>query len=200
MPSETPDDLITSDSDSECDSSNPFDYRSRGSSIESNSETESSLSSTSSTSSPTPFSMIYQSKWYNLFPLRRPNPSPIPRLVESLDVHVLFHELLSPLLGIHDIQNNSDVVYCKCSLSFSMLTLLVNSSQHPLSPKCPSKFQSFHHDSLFHDSVIFCVNSVSVDSIMMIALQGDVLPPKATCFEPKIPPGIFLTQSSTSSK
>jgi uncharacterized protein (DUF1015 family) len=142
--------------------------------------------------------MIYQSKWYNLYPLRRPNPSHIPRLVESLDVHVLFHELLSPLLGIHDIQNNSDVVYCKFLFLDQYSPLPVNSCQHHLSPTSitsPTKFQSFHHDSLFHDSVIFCVNSVSVDSIMMIALQGDVLPPKATCFEPKIPPGIFLTQS-----
>lgn len=91
---------------------------------------------------------------------------------EELDVQILFDELLSPVLGLEDI-HTPEIGYLS-SRDVSITTLE----------------QKIREENCRH-AVAFCLKEVSVEDVMKVADAGLVMPPKATCFEHKVPAFVF---------
>ena len=88
----------------------------------------------------------------------------------SLDVSKLQDEVLSPILGIHDIRTDKRIDFVGGIRGTEELERLVNAG-------------SF--------AVAFSLFPVSVDDLMRIADAGGIMPPKSTWFEPKLRDGLL---------
>ena len=91
--------------------------------------------------------------------------------VSSLDTQVLFERLLRPILDIECPRTDHRMIYVCGSDGARGLEARVASGEA---------------------SVAFCVPRVSVADIMRVADAGQLMPPKATCFNPKPKPGLLL--------
>jgi uncharacterized protein (DUF1015 family) len=88
----------------------------------------------------------------------------------SLDVSRLQDEVLSPILGIHDIRTDKRIDFVGGIRGTAELERLVNSGQF---------------------AVAFSLFPVSVEDLMRIADAGGIMPPKSTWFEPKLRDGLL---------
>ncbi len=88
----------------------------------------------------------------------------------ALDVARLQDEVLSPILGIHDIRTDKRIDFVGGIRGTEELERLVNSGQF---------------------AVAFSLFPVSVDDLMQIADAGGIMPPKSTWFEPKLRDGLL---------
>lgn len=90
--------------------------------------------------------------------------------VESLDVSILQDNLLSPILGIEDPRDNDRIEFIGGIRGIEELERRVNKDM----------------------KVAFSMFPTSIDEIMCIADNGEVMPPKSTWFEPKLRSGLFI--------
>jgi uncharacterized protein (DUF1015 family) len=145
--------------------------------------------------------MLYRSKWYSLQPIKNNNKQqPCTHTnndddpLNSLDVQILYNSILYPIFGMKDMHHEADLSY------LSSYTVPIDSLQHYLE----NNHYDGHHSvppppsdaaaaAMSGDYCVFPVDSVAVEEVIQISNYGGVMPPKATCFEPKVPPGIFLT-------
>ncbi len=88
----------------------------------------------------------------------------------GLDVSRLQDEVLSPILGIHDVRTDKRIDFVGGIRGAAELERLVNSGQF---------------------AVAFSLFPVSVDDLMRIADAGGIMPPKSTWFEPKLRDGLL---------
>ena len=88
----------------------------------------------------------------------------------ALDVSALQDEVLSPILGIHDIRTDKRIDFVGGIRGTGELERLVTSGRF---------------------AVAFSLFPVSVDDLMRIADAGGIMPPKSTWFEPKLRDGLL---------
>jgi uncharacterized protein (DUF1015 family) len=110
--------------------------------------------------------MYLSHRWYELKPHHR-DPAP----VAALDVSVLQEHILRPILGICDPRKDSRLHYHGGVHSFHDLEQMVDSGRF---------------------AVAFAMRPVSIDTVMTIADEKGIMPPKSTWFEPKLLSGLLV--------
>ncbi len=95
------------------------------------------------------------------------NPDPVARL----DVAILQHRVLSPLLGIADPRTDKRIDFVGGIRGLGELERRVDSGEMVLA---------------------FSMHPTSITELMAIADAGEVMPPKSTWFEPKLRDGLFV--------
>ena len=123
-------------------------------------------------SSPRSWSMYLNRQWYQLEPTPALqaviNNKP---LTAQLDVSVLQDEILRPFLNVEDPRTCDHILFVGGIRGLSELEK--------------------HADQ--HQGVSFALYPTSVDELMDIADQGEVMPPKSTWFEPKLRSGLLIS-------
>lgn len=117
------------------------------------------------------YTMCLQGKWY-LLTAKVGSFDPTDP-VNSLDVQVLYNNLLAPLLGIGDPRLDERIKYVGGLRGVKELETLVTG------PKPWGQ-------------VSFCLYPVQLDEVMTIADCDLLMPPKATWFEPKLRSGLIV--------
>ncbi len=114
------------------------------------------------------FGMFYNNRWYILTPAEGTVPDDI---VESLNVSVLYNNLLSPVLGIKNMRTDRRISFCGGINSISELERLVITGQA---------------------KVAFALYPTSINQLFAVADENKIMPPKSTWFEPKLRSGLFI--------
>lgn len=113
------------------------------------------------------FGMYLGGRWYrlNLDPTRIPGDDPVARL----DVSLLSHHLIEPVLGISDPRRDERIDFVGGIRGLEALKGRVDSGGM---------------------AVAFSLFRTSMDDLMSVADAGEVMPPKSTWFEPKLVDGL----------
>ena len=90
--------------------------------------------------------------------------------IEHLDVSILQHNLLAPILGIEDPRTAKRIDFVGGIRGLAELERLVNEG----------------------GGVSFALYPTTVEDLMKIADEGKIMPPKSTWFEPKLRSGISI--------
>lgn len=114
-------------------------------------------------------SLYLDRRWYSLTP--KPGVADLRDPIKSLDVSILQDHLLQPLLGIEDPRRDKRIDFSGGIRGTGELTRLVDAG-------------------LF--AAAFSMYPTTVDQLMAIADQGQIMPPKSTWFEPKLRSGLFI--------
>lgn len=112
------------------------------------------------------FGMLLEGNWYRLKVHSELIPENDP--VESLDVSILHHQVLDPILGITDMRSD---------------------------PRCRSIAGALGMQGLIDscgEGVGFACYPTSIQQLMAVADASRVMPPKSTWFDPKVRSGLFL--------
>jgi uncharacterized protein (DUF1015 family) len=96
-------------------------------------------------------------------------------IVSSLDVSVIYNNLLSPVLNIGDARTDKRIDFIGGIRGLDELKKLVDSGKM---------------------RVAFSMYPTSMEELMEIADSGEIMPPKSTWFEPKLRSGIFVHKLS----
>ena len=91
--------------------------------------------------------------------------------MDSLDVAILQHHVLDPILGIEDPRTSNRIDFVGGIRGLGELERRVNSGEMKLAI------------SMF---------PTSIEELMAIADAGKIMPPKSTWFEPKLRDGMFV--------
>jgi uncharacterized protein (DUF1015 family) len=91
--------------------------------------------------------------------------------IESLDAHLLERHVLDALLGIKDIRTDKRIDFIGGIRGTQELQKLVDSGAF---------------------TVAFSMFPVSVEELMRISDEGQIMPPKSTWFEPKLRDGLLI--------
>lgn len=117
--------------------------------------------------------MYIDGRWFELTPKQMPRSHAGP--LDELGVQILIDKLLDPILGPEDHDADSRMEYiCGDRSDGRALAQMVDCGDV---------------------SVAFCVCRIEIADIMKVADAGQLLPPKATCFDPKPCSGLFLRLS-----
>ncbi len=108
-------------------------------------------------------------KWYKL--TAKPAITNVADPVDSLDVAILQHHVLDPILGIEDPRTSNRIDFVGGIRGLGELERRVNSGEMKLAI------------SMF---------PTSIEELMAIADAGKIMPPKSTWFEPKLRDGMFV--------
>jgi uncharacterized protein (DUF1015 family) len=114
-------------------------------------------------------SMFLDGRWYAL-DLSAAPPADRSR-AEALDVALLHHHVLAPLLQIGDIRTDKRIDFVGGARGASALETAVASGQA---------------------AVAFSMYPVTLDDLMTISDEGSIMPPKSTWFEPKLRDGLLV--------
>ena len=93
------------------------------------------------------------------------------RLVERLDTALLNRYLLHDALGIEDVRTSDDVRYLPAQGDTTALVEKIDSRENAMG---------------------FCLYPIDVQTMMAVADEGEVLPPKSTWFCPRLQNGILV--------
>ena len=115
------------------------------------------------------FGMYLDGKWYKLSAKEGTYPAEDP--VNSLDVAIMQHNLLDPILGIKNPREDKNIDFIGGLRGLGELERLVNSG----------KFK-----------VAFAMYPTTINQLMKVADAGNVMPPKSTWFEPKLRSGVVV--------
>ncbi|MDG6256823.1 MAG: DUF1015 family protein [Methanomicrobiaceae archaeon] len=111
--------------------------------------------------------MYLQGRWYELScPVRNADDT-----IGSLDVSILQHGVLEGMLGITDPRADPRVQYLGGNRPLADLEERVDSGEYILA---------------------FSIQPVNIETVLAIADEGGVMPPKSTWFEPKLLSGLVL--------
>lgn len=113
------------------------------------------------------FGMYLAGTWYRLVLPEARIPSLDP--VASLDVSLLTHEILEPVLGISDQRTDSRIDFVGGIRGLKALEQRVDSGEW---------------------AVAFSLYPTSMNGLMAVADAGQIMPPKSTWFEPKLADGL----------
>ena len=114
------------------------------------------------------FGMLVGDRWYRL--RMREGLIDADDPADSLDVSILQHHILAPLLGIADMRSDPRLDYVSGV-----------SGNDGLRRKCADGW-----------AVCFACFATSIDQLMKVADAGGLMPPKSTYFDPKARSGIFI--------
>jgi uncharacterized protein (DUF1015 family) len=112
--------------------------------------------------------MYIEGRWHKLT-LTPGTTNPIDP-ISSLDVSVLQERVLEPLLGITDVRTDKRIDFVGGIRGTAAIEEMVNDGRA---------------------AVAFSMYPVTVDQLMAIADQNDIMPPKSTWFEPKLRDGLL---------
>ncbi len=117
---------------------------------------------------PRSFGMYLQGRWHRL--TARPGTFPAADPVQGLDVAILQNNLLGPLLGIADPRTDNRIQFVGGIRGTAELE---------------RRAQKF-------GGVAFALHPTSIEQLMGVADDGQVMPPKSTWFEPKLRSGMVV--------
>lgn len=113
--------------------------------------------------------MYLGGKWYDLqFTVayfREPDP------IERLDVSILQHYVLEPVLGVADPRTDERIAFVGGIRGTEELEMIVNSGEA---------------------RVAFSLFPTTMQDLFAVSDMGEVMPPKSTWFEPKLKDGLFV--------
>lgn len=115
------------------------------------------------------FGMYLDGRWYHLH--ARPALVNEADTVNRLDVSILQNSLLSPLLGIHNPRTDQRIHFVGGIRGTEELVKLVDSGDY---------------------AVAFSLHPTSIQELIELADQDQIMPPKSTWFEPKLRSGLFV--------
>jgi uncharacterized protein (DUF1015 family) len=113
-------------------------------------------------------SMFLDGRWYAL-DLSRATPADNTR-ASALDVALLHHHVLEPLLQIGDVRTDKRIDFVGGGRGTGALETAVKDGRAV---------------------VAFSMHPVTIDDLMSIADEGGIMPPKSTWFEPKLRDGLL---------
>jgi uncharacterized protein (DUF1015 family) len=114
------------------------------------------------------FTMVYRDQCFSLTFLNKDNAASDGSI--QLDVNILQKYVLKPLFGITEGNSNPYLEYVSGSAGIEGVNEVME--------------KGFE--------LAFYLYPVSIEEIMRVSDLGDVMPPKSTCFEPKVRSGLFL--------
>lgn len=114
------------------------------------------------------FGMLLGDQWYQCRYLDIPTAGADP--LRALDVSLLQDRILGPLLGIEDPRTDQRISFVGGIRGTAELERLVGAGA----------------------AVAFSMPATAVLDLIAVADKGDVMPPKSTWFEPKLPSGLFI--------
>lgn len=114
------------------------------------------------------FGMYLDGRWYSLKAKEKILND--YSIVDSLDVSVLQNNILDPVLGIKDPKNDDRIDFIGGIRGLSELEKRVNADM----------------------KLAFSMFPTTVEELMAIADDGEIMPPKSTWFEPKLLSGLFI--------
>ena len=114
------------------------------------------------------FGMYLDGKWHKL--AAKPNIFDEDNVIERLDVSILQHNLLAPILDIRDPKTDQRIDFVGGIRGLQELERRVASDM----------------------KVAFALYPTSVQEVMAVADAGQIMPPKSTWFEPKLRCGLFV--------
>ena len=114
------------------------------------------------------WSMYLDGHWHGL-KLRDESTRPLGA-VESLDVSILQNRLLDPILGIKDVRTDKRIDFVGGIRGTNELEKLVNEGKA---------------------AVAFSMFATTIDDLLKVSDDGDIMPPKSTWFEPKLRDGLL---------
>ena len=113
------------------------------------------------------FHMYLKGEWYEITcPVENPGDT-----IGSLDVSVLQKKVMEDMLGINDPRGDPRLQYLGGARPLSDLEMRVNSGEF---------------------AVALSMQPVKVETVLKIADEGNIMPPKSTWFEPKLLSGLTL--------
>ena len=115
------------------------------------------------------FGMYFQGSWYRLAP--KPGSFDETDSVELLDVSILQNNLLRPVLAIDDPRTDQRIDFVGGIRGIGELERLVDSGDY---------------------AVAFALFPTSLEELMALSDEGNIMPPKSTWFEPKLRSGLFV--------
>jgi uncharacterized protein (DUF1015 family) len=114
------------------------------------------------------WSMYVGGSWYGL---SRTEAEEADDPIASLDVSVLQHYLLDPILGIKDVRTDKRIEFVGGIRGTTELEKLVDSGQF---------------------AVAFSMYATTLDDLLRVSDAGGIMPPKSTWFEPKLRDGLLI--------
>jgi len=114
-------------------------------------------------------SMYLDGKWY-ILDLSAARPEDGSRAA-ALDVALLQHHVLGPLLQIGDVRTDKRIDFVGGARGTAALEKSVRDG---------------------HAAVAFSMHPVTIDDLMSISDEGGIMPPKSTWFEPKLRDGLLI--------
>ena len=114
-------------------------------------------------------SMFVGGRWYAI-DLSKAAPADATR-ASALDVALLQHHVLEPLLAIGDVRTDKRIDFVGGARGTGALEEAVTSGRA---------------------AVAFSMHPVTIDDLMSIADEGGIMPPKSTWFEPKLRDGLLI--------
>jgi len=115
------------------------------------------------------FSMYLDGDFYSIY-LRKAS-YPIKTSLDGLDAQILFKTILDPILGIHDLRNESRIGYINGKKDIVSMKSAIDSGNY---------------------RVGFGMVPVSIEEMKTIADDGFKMPPKSTFIEPKLRCGVTI--------
>jgi uncharacterized protein (DUF1015 family) len=112
-------------------------------------------------------SMLLDGRWHRL---RLPAPAAGAGVVDRLDVTLLHHHVLEPILGIGDARTDPRLDFVGGIRGLADLEERVGSGEW---------------------AVAFALHPTSLDDLMAVADADQLMPPKSTWFEPKLADGLI---------
>jgi uncharacterized protein (DUF1015 family) len=106
--------------------------------------------------------MYVDKRWFEINPID-PIPSISDDPLNSLDSQILFDRLLRPILHIECPRTDTRLIHI-CGENEEKLMKRIDNNEA---------------------KIAFCIKATTVSEVMSVANAGHLLPPKATCFDPK---------------
>jgi uncharacterized protein (DUF1015 family) len=118
---------------------------------------------------PREMAMCIDSQWYRLTAKSHIINEKDP--IRSLDVMILHDHILEPILGIEDPRTDPRIEYVAGTFGLS-----------ELQDRCALEGQG----------AAFAIYPTTIDQLIAVADVDKVMPPKSTCFDPKVRSGLFV--------
>ena len=118
---------------------------------------------------PREMAMYLEKQWYRLTAKSHIVIENDP--VRTLDVMILHDHILEAILGIEDPRTDPRIEYVAGTFGLS-----------ELQDRCVKE----------GEGTAFAIYPTSIDQLMAVADVGEVMPPKSTCFDPKVRSGLFV--------
>ncbi|MEX1191777.1 MAG: DUF1015 domain-containing protein [Brumimicrobium sp.] len=115
------------------------------------------------------FQMYIDNEWYQLN--AKPEIISTKDAVSSIDPEILTREILSPILGIHDLKTDKNISFLSGEKSIKKIEQLVNKGVY---------------------KVAFLLYPVTMAQVKAVADENAVMPPKSTWVEPKLRSGLTI--------
>ena len=113
------------------------------------------------------FGMYMEGKWFNIAPRKIPENG----ITASLDASILQEQVLAPIFGIADPGSDQRLKCIGGEMAMEELQALLETNPH---------------------AIAFTVCPMTVNQLVAVADAGEILPPKSTWIDPKVPYGLLM--------